>query len=150
MNYSVIKNENNIVNFLSNKDPLPDNSGIDGMREYLFWQSTLQIFQIRPEDYEELNEFINQTPNYGSNGVPVPYAIMEIYKFTDGKSYARRSKSVMWDSVKGEVIGAKKECFVCKVMFEEKDVNSQFLPICKECTESFVEIVLKNRFNKTI
>jgi hypothetical protein len=150
MKYSVIKSENNIINFLSNKDPLPDNSGIDGMREYLFWQSTLQIVQIRPEDYEDLNEYINQTPNYGNNGVPVPYAIMEIYKFTDGKNYARRSKSVMWDSVKGEVIGAKKECFICKAMFEEKDVNSQFLPICKECTESFVEVVLKNRFNKTI
>jgi hypothetical protein len=150
MNYSVIKKENNIVTFFYNQDALPDNAGIDGMREYLFWQNTLKIVEIRPEDFDGLNEYIDQTPNYGNNGVPVPYEIMEVYKFTDGKNYARRNKSVMWDSVKGEVIGAKKECFICKSMFEEKDITSQFLPICKECTESLVEVVITNRFKKAI
>jgi hypothetical protein len=152
MKYSVIKSERGISSFFYNQDPVPDNSGIDGMRQYLFWQNTLKIVQIRPEDYDGLNEYISQTPNYGNNGVPVPFEIIEIYKFTDGKNYARRNKSIMWDSEKGEIIGAKKECFCCKAMYEDKDVekNAQFMPICKDCGDSLIEMIIKYRTNKTI
>lgn len=152
MNYSVIKNENNIVNFFYNQEQIPENAGIDGMRDYLFWQNTLKILQVRPEDYEGLKEYIDQTPNYGSNGISVPFEVMEIYKFTDGKTYARRNKSIIWDSAKGEVIGAKKSCFCCKGEYDDKDVekNAQFMPICKDCGDSLIEMLIKYRTNKTM
>lgn len=148
MNYSIVKIENGNLLYCTNPEAMPEQVGHEGFREFLYWQNKLIIYSIRDEDKPAFQSYINDVNISG--GIAIPYGIMQIYKHTDGISYARMNESVVFDKETNLVVGMNNKCRICHITFgtdvsKEKDS----LSICNECLEALTEIVLTQRISKS-
>ena len=148
MNYSIIKIENNNLMYCTNPDAMPAQVGLDGFRDFLFWQSKLMIYGIRDEDKPAFQSYIDDVNISG--GISIPYGIVQIYKHIDGRSYARMNDSVVFDKETNLVVGMNNKCRICHSSFGvDVLIEKDLLSLCKECGEALTEIVLTHRITKT-
>lgn len=147
MKYSIIKIENGNLLYCTNPDPLPEQIGNEGFRDFLFWQSKLTINTIRDVDKPSFQSYIDD-PNL-SGGIAIPYGIIEIYKHTDGRPYARMNESVVYDKNTNAVVGMNNKCRICHSIFGVDITNEKdLLNLCNECIEAFAELILTKRIAK--
>lgn len=147
MKYSIIKIENGNLLYCTNPDPIPEQIGQEGFREFLFWQSKLIINSIRDFDKPAFQTYIDDINVSG--GIAIPYGIVEIYNHSDGRPYARMNEGVIYDKKTNAIVGMNNNCRICHSIFGV-DINTEkdLLSLCKECAEALTELVLNNRKTK--
>jgi len=154
MKYSVIKVNNESMSYCVNNTEIPPPNGVEGVRDFLSWQQTLKIYPVSEKDKKEIYDYIaQQYPDtefdYANNGVNIPFTLMEIIT-KDGKEYARKNNKVVIDNHNGK-IGFNVKCLACHNSYFVDSSNfddKERLPLCVECTDVLVALILNERVKK--
>jgi hypothetical protein len=108
-----------------------------GMTNFIFWQQTLTHYKILEVDYDGFGDLAK----YGG---AIPFEKVELYKHTDGNTYARSNVKPV-NEITGKYIDTKK----CKCCASDYDVNSfddYIMPnLCNGCSDALKRIVLSEK-----
>jgi hypothetical protein len=137
MKYNEIKLEGNNLVFLQAPDTMPNQIGVDGIREFLHWQNSLRIFTVKESDRQDLNQHIGM----------VASDLIEIYKDVDGREYARKNSKVIFD-INNQVVGVSRTCPICSEKYAENIDSVNHIGYCKKCNDALSEIILTHRIGK--
>ena len=123
----------------------PMQTNADGMKDFIFWQSTLKSYLIKPEYHYQFDDFINADSL--SAGISIPHELMELTedKITN-KKYAKKNEKMNYDSASNKILSIG---FTCKLCNSIEDITvenyNQNFEICKQCIDILKKVIKNNQ-----
>lgn len=147
MKHSIIMKvgENLIYQCAPDTKPLQTNA--DGIKDYMFWQKSLQSILIKVEDTASFEGYI--TPAQLNAGCPIPFEVIEIVedKIANQK-YAKINTKVVFDKVTNKVVSIGFNCKICdRVQDVDASTYDATFKVCKACIGVLKDFVLSKTSN---
>ena len=153
MKHSIILKVGENLIYQCAPDTKPIQINADGIKDFMFWQQSLQSILIKPEDVASFEDYI--TPAQLNAGCPIPFEVIEIVedKIANQK-YVKINNKVVFDKATNKVVSIGFNCKICDVVQDvSTDDYDVSFKVCKACIGVLKEYILSKKptkvFNKS-
>jgi hypothetical protein len=145
MKHSIILKVGENLIYQCAPDSKPAQANADGMKDYMFWQKSLQSILIKPEDTKSFEDYI--TPEKLSVGCPIPFEVIEITEDKiANKKYAKINTKVVFNKETNKIVSIGFSCKICDAVQDVDASNyDATFKVCNACIGALKDYVLSKR-----